>query len=48
MPEKTSQPSDEFDGALGEALEAADDEGHFTPGFFHPNAKYQNAKYQET
>ncbi len=36
LPEKTSQPSDEFDGALGEPLEAGNDEGHFAPGFFHP------------
>ena len=31
LPEK---PSDEFDGALGQPLEAANDEGHFPPGFF--------------
>jgi len=35
LPEKTSQPSDEFDGALGEPLEAGNDEGHLTPGFFN-------------
>jgi hypothetical protein len=35
MPEKTPQPSDEFDGALGEPLEARDDAGHDTPCFFH-------------
>ena len=35
MPEKTPQPSDEFDGALGEALEARNDEGHFAAGPFH-------------
>ena len=35
MPEKTPQPPDEFDGALGEALEARHDEGHFAAGFFH-------------
>ena len=34
LPEKTSQPSDEFDGALGEPLEATDDEWHFAPGSF--------------
>jgi hypothetical protein len=40
LPEKTSQPSDEFDGALGEALEATDDEWHFAPGFFHPGGAF--------
>ena len=35
MPEKTPQPPDEFDGALGEPLEACNDEGHFAAGFLH-------------
>jgi len=34
LPEKSSQPPDEFDGALGELLEAGNDEGHFAPGGF--------------
>ena len=35
MPEKTPQPQDEVDGALGEPLEARNDEGHYAAGFFH-------------
>ena len=35
MPEKTTQPPDEFDGARGEPLEARNDEGHFAAGFLH-------------
>ena len=38
LPDKTSQPSDEFDGSLGELLEAGNDVWQFTPGGlqFHP------------
>ena len=35
MPEKTPQSSDQFDGALGEALEARNNQGHFAAGFLH-------------
>lgn len=35
LPEKTSQPSDEFDGARGEPLKAGNDEWHLMPGFFN-------------
>ena len=35
LPETLSQPSEEFDGAPGESLEARNDEGHVEVGFFH-------------
>lgn len=35
LPEKTSPPSDEFDGALGEPLEAGNDEERLAPGLFN-------------